>query len=482
LVFSSPTFLFFFLPAVLVLYVVCPWKNIVLVAASLFFYAWGEPVFILLMLSVIAGNYLFGLALGGAHTPGRRMWLVLAVAFNVGILLYFKYVEFFLTVINDALGYAGIGALPVPSPGLPLGISFFVFQSMTYVVDIYWGKVRAERSLANVALYVSMFPQLVAGPIVRFREVARRIHERSTTLRDISVGSQRFAVGLAKKVLIADPLSVPVDAIFRIPAGELSIATAWFGALCFALQIYYDFSGYSDMGIGLGRMFGFRFPENFRHPYESLSLREFWRRWHMTLSRWFRDYLYFPLGGNRTGARRTYINLAIVFFLTGLWHGAAWNYIVWGLFHGLFMTLERLGLEQALARLHVAFRHLYLLMVVQISWVFFRAPTLDYSVAYLRAMFAGTGTPAGIYALENFTSNYVLLTFAAGLLFSVRLLPRLTERAAFRACRRAMQAGASGGVVPVLAGVRIAGLGAILVLCLINVAAESHKAFIYFRF
>lgn len=482
MVFSSPTFLFLFLPVAMILYVISPWKNSVLLAASLIFYTWGEPVFILLMLSVITGNYLFGLAMDGHAAARRRFWLALAIMFNIGVLFYFKYVGFVFTSINHALGWAGLGALPVPSPHLPLGISFFVFQSLTYIVDIYWGQAKVERNFLNVAVYISMFPQLVAGPIVRFREVARRIHQRSVTLRDISAGSQRFIIGLAKKVLIADPLSGPVDAIFRIPGAELSVATAWFGAVCFGLQIYYDFSGYSDMGIGLGRTLGFRFPENFRHPYESTSLREFWRRWHMTLSRWFRDYLYIPLGGNKISTRRTYINLVIVFFLTGLWHGAAWNFIFWGMLHGVFMLLERLGLEQALLGVHRIFRHFYLLLVVQIGWVFFRSPTLDYSFDYLRAMVAGAWNATGIYAVQNFASNYLLLVFVAGLVFSVNWLPGLVERKVVLFCRRALRDGAYARAVPALVTSTVAGLGLILLASLIIVAAESHKAFIYFRF
>jgi len=481
-VFSSPTFLFFFLPLALILYVISPWKNMVLLAASLMFYAWGEPVYIILMLTVITGNYLLGLALHGSDPARRRRWLVVAVAFNLGVLFYFKYIEFFLDSINAVLGWAGLGALPVPTPQLPLGISFFIFQSMTYVVDVYRGHARVERSLTNLALYISMFPQLVAGPIVRFREIAQRIHERSVSLRDVSVGSERFVIGLAKKVLIADPLANTVDAIFRIPGAELSPATAWFGAVCFGLQIYYDFSGYSDMGIGLGRMFGFRFPENFKHPYESTTLREFWRRWHMTLSRWFRDYLYIPLGGNKGTPGRTYLNLTIVFLLTGLWHGASWNFIVWGLLHGMFMMFERLGLETALRRTHVIVQHLYLLLVVQISWVFFRAQDLGHGITYLRAMFAGTVSPAGIYALDNYLTNYVLLAFAAGLLFSSGWAPRYCARRVFFSCRASQRAGRAAVMVPALAAFKAILFFSVLFLCLVNVSAESHKAFIYFRF
>lgn len=483
MVFSSPTFLFLFLPVVLILYTVLPKKNLVLLCASLTFYAWGEPVFIVLMLAVIFGNYLFGLALASSVKTKKTVFLALAVAFNLGVLFHFKYTGFFLSVLSDGLELLGLPRMRAVGPQLPLGISFFIFQSMTYVIDIYWNRARAERSVLDVALYISLFPQLVAGPIIRFREIGAQIHHRVVSWRDFSIGCERFIIGLAKKVLLADTLAVPVDAIFAIPPAELPAATAWFGAVCFGLQIYYDFSGYSDMAIGLGRMFGFRFPENFRHPYESLSLREFWRRWHMTLSRWFRDYLYIPLGGNRVSTARTYVNLVIVFFLTGLWHGASWNFIVWGLFHGLFLTLERIGLEQWLGRGPRMIQHLYLLLVVYIGWVLFRAENLTHAMGFLKAMFVPVTMTSPAYVIEHFAAGYIVAAFVLGIGLSSDFIWKMVNGRVLSSYRRQTGNGSiAASTVALIGTLKFTTNLLLILLSLMTVASQSHKAFIYFRF
>jgi len=479
MVFSSATFLFFFLPIFLAAYYFLPKKNLVLLIASLFFYTWGEPVYIALMVSVVFVNYLFGIAVTTSHPVRKKAALVAGVIFNISVLVYFKYSGFFIENLNELLGRLHIEHIEFSPPALPLGISFFIFQAVTYVVDIYRRHAKVEYNPLNVALYVSMFPQLVAGPIVRFEEVSKAIHKRVTSISHIITGIERFIIGLAKKVLIADPLSIPVEAIFAARAESLPIETAWFGAVCFGLQIYFDFSAYSDMAIGLGRMLGFKFPENFNYPYRARTVQEFWRRWHMTLSRWFRDYVYIPLGGNRLTTSRTYINLLGVFFLTGIWHGSSWSFIVWGLFHGLFMTLERLGVDRLIGRFPRPAQNLYLLIVVTVSWVYFRAEDISHANTYIASMFGvGTADPQ-LHDINHYLSPYVLLVFFTGILVSVNPVARYYRKLLRTVMHNNFEYQHSRKLFLSGRGVFYISL---LSMSLASMAANTHQAFIYFRF
>ena len=367
MVFSSSLFLFGFLPVVLAIYFFSHnrYRNLVLLIASLFFYAWGEPRNVLVMLASILINYLLGLGIEKASKQ-KKLFLILSVLYNIGVLFYFKYLNFAGSIWESLTGQT----LNMKTIVLPIGISFFTFQIMSYVIDVYRGNVPAQKNLINLALYISLFPQLIAGPIVRYIDVEAQIKQRESTWDGAYVGVKRFAIGFAKKVLIADQLATLADTVFA-GGNYPSMLSHWIGIIAYTLQIYYDFSGYSDMAIGLGKIFGFDFLENFNYPYISRSIKEFWRRWHISLSSWFRDYLYIPLGGNRKGKVRTYINLIIVFFVTGLWHGASFNFIVWGLYYAVFLVIERLGFGKRLEKLPRIIQHVYTLLVVVIGWVFF---------------------------------------------------------------------------------------------------------------
>lgn len=339
MVFSSLPFLCIFLPAVFLLYTVIPSlkaRNALLIVASLVFYAYGEPVYVLLMIFSSVLNYLCALWVAKDKRRKNRAALAVAVVINLGMLAVFKYAGMMVTTVNAVTGLA----LPVPQIALPIGISFFTFQALSYVIDVYRGVVEAQKNYFRILLYISFFPQLIAGPIVKYRDIASQIAERSQDLEKIARGLRRFVCGLAKKVLIANTMGQAADVIFAQDLGSLSAPSAWLGAVAYIFQIYYDFSGYSDMAIGLGLMFGFEFKENFNYPYGAANMQDFWRRWHISLSTWFKEYLYFPLGGNRKGKPRTALNRLIVFFCTGLWHGANWTFVIWGLWHGAFLLLE----------------------------------------------------------------------------------------------------------------------------------------------
>ncbi len=344
MLFSSPVFLFGFLPLLLVFYFLCPksLRNVLLLLASLWFYAWGEPSLVVLMLISTAMNYGLGCWVDVTRERPASKWiLAFAVALNLSFLVYYKYAGFLIDSLNSLLAFVGTPSLGRPEVTLPIGISFYTFQAMSYVIDVYRGQAQAERNPINVALYIALFPQLIAGPIVRYTDVAAQIKVRSIDRDSFAYGIQRFIVGLGKKMLIANSAASVADAAFEIPDNQLSLAVAWLGILCYTVQIYFDFSGYSDMAIGLGRMFGFKFLENFNYPYIAKSVTDFWRRWHISLSTWYRDYLYIPLGGNRCAPWRVSLNLMIVFVLCGLWHGASWNFAIWGIYHGSFLMLER---------------------------------------------------------------------------------------------------------------------------------------------
>ena len=461
MVFSTPIFLFLFLPAVLVLNYIIPKKyiaakNVVLLIASLFFYAWGEPKNVLLMLLSIAVNYVCGLLLGrfDSDEKKRKVVLCVSVVFNLGLLFFFKYFSFVTG-----------GLFPVIK--LPIGISFFTFQIMSYTIDVYRRSVEPQKNLVKLALYISLFPQLIAGPIVRYIDVEKQLTYRECTAEKTARGMIRFSMGLAKKVIVSNTVAAICDGIFG-STNTVPAFTAWVGVICYALQIYFDFSGYSDMAIGMGHMLGFDFLENFNYPYVSCSVQEFWRRWHISLSSWFRDYLYIPLGGNRRGKVRTYINLIIVFACTGLWHGASFSFIVWGLWHGLFLVIERLGFKKALDKLPKFIGWIYTMLVVLVGWVFFRADTLSAAMKYLGEMFSFSGGVAnGMAQFDNL--SFIITAIALVLCTPVYQLVKgklekteVGKKAAF-----------------VIGAVLATGL---FILSVIFLTGSGYNPFIYFRF
>jgi alginate O-acetyltransferase complex protein AlgI len=476
MVFSSAVFLFYFLPAFLIVYFLTPWKNAVLLVFSLFFYAWGEGIYVLLMIG--SGLINHAVAWWIAHSARNRARWVLAfgVTLNLSALIFFKYFGFLVSSLNSVLA----SPLPVPDIHLPIGISFFTFHAISYLVDVYRGDFPAERNPINVLMYIAMFPQLIAGPIVRFGTVRKEIHARVVTVEKFALGLKFFILGLGQKVLIANTLAVPVDAIYKIPVEHLDAALSWLAAVSYTLQIYFDFAGYSNMAIGLGLMLGIYFPLNFNYPYISQSVTEFWRRWHITLSTWYRDYLYIPLGGSRAGSFRTYFNLMLVFLLCGLWHGASWTFAIWGFYHGLFLILERLGLSNLLLRIGQEYRHLYTLLVVIVGWVFFRATDLAQAVGHLTAMI-GFGSGKGIaYHVWLYLHPDVALALIIGALGSTPYLSRLGQRIIERANR---QPRALTEALPALSGwVMVAGLYTIFLLSLLGIAGGNYNPFIYFRF
>jgi alginate O-acetyltransferase complex protein AlgI len=493
--FTEPTFLFVFLPLLLAMYYVrlkpeATIGNWLLVIASLIFYARGAGSFTTLIMVSIAVNYAAALAIDRLRdTPAARWVLGVTVALNLASLATFKYAGFLVTNVNALLGTTGFGSMPVPNVLLPIGISFFTFHSISYVVDVYRRDAAAQKRPVEAALYLLLFPQLIAGPIIRYREIAAQLSSRSHRLDVFAHGVRRFIVGLAKKMLIANIVAIPADRIFAMPAAELTAAHAWLAVSCYTLQIYFDFSGYSDMAIGLGAMFGFRFPENFRYPYIAASIQEFWRRWHITLSAWFRDYLYVPLGGNRVSQARLYGNLLTVFFLCGLWHGASWTFVVWGLLHGLFLVLERLGLGRALPGVASPIRHAYVLAVVMVGWVFFRADSLGAAAAMLRAMAGFGAAQPTIYAASWYLTPELLLALIAGAIGSTPIVHGLarwfgvfgpTKVGPYVPIETGPAAG--GGRLQPAFGLGNLALLVLLFASVMLIAARTYNPFIYFRF
>ena len=479
MVFSSPIFVFLFLPVVLGLYFVLPkaWRNPLLLVASLVFYAWGESKFIAVLIFSILFNHFCGRIIhASGKTRRARLLLAAAISANLALLATFKYGRFLITdVANPVLTVVGLESIVPWSGHLPIGISFFTFHALSYLIDIYRGSAQAQRSLGTTALYITLFPQLVAGPIVRYKDIAAQFVRRTVTLEDFTIGVKRFVIGLGKKMLIANSVAITADQIFSLPTGQQTTAAAWLGVVCYTLQIYFDFSGYSDMAIGLARMFGFRFLENFNYPYISQSVQEFWRRWHISLSNWFRDYLYIPLGGNRVSERRTYANLVIVFFLCGLWHGASWTFVAWGLYHGAFLVLERLGLGRWLARWPRPLRHIYTLLAVMVGWVLFRAGTLPQAGPLIAALFGFASRTAAPISVTSYLSPGLVLALLAGVIGSAPFTSLGTRAAA----RRPGGATTPRVVANLFEGAWIV---AILVLSLVQVAADTYNPFIYFRF
>lgn len=484
MVFSSIFFLYFFLPMTLLLYFIAGprYRNFLLLAASLIFYAWGEMGYVLLMLFSITANWLVGLAIDRAKERGStgKKALVAGVILNLLPLAFFKYGNFLVDNFNVILPTLNLGEIELSDVHLPIGISFFTFQAISYIVDIYRQEAEVQRSPVNLALYISLFPQLIAGPIVRYHDIAREIVDRKTTTADFRDGVLRFVCGLAKKVLIANHMGALADHIFSLPPGDLSAGLAWLGIIAYTLQIYYDFSGYSDMAIGLGRMFGFHFLENFNYPYISRSISEFWRRWHISLSSWFRDYLYIPIGGSRVGAARNYFNLVLVFFLCGLWHGASWVFVIWGLYHGFFLVLERSPAGRLLNKMPVPLRHIYTVVVVMIGWVFFRSDTLSQALLYISALVNFSGVPyldAKLFAAMN-NEFYLALTF--GFLFAMPVMPAVKMKLDQRLEKM------NGPGVLVLRSSTAAVLMIWMMSLIIYSSAElisgTHNPFLYFRF
>ena len=394
MVFSSILFLFYFFPAFLVLYFLTPyrWKNYSALAGSCIFYFWGAPSFFAILLIGLIVDFYLNRLIWYAEDKVKKNLLITVIILNTSMLIWYKYLNFFADNVNSVLQTLEIGSIPLPDILLPIGISFITFQKLSYSIDIYRRKAPVQENFVNYALYILFFPQLIAGPIVRYNEVAAQINDRrdAENIDNKIAGFYRFMIGLGKKVMIANTLGMFVDLHFG-SVGEMSSAMAWLVIVAYSFQIYYDFAGYSDMAIGMARMMGFRFPENFNFPYISQNISEFWRRWHITLGSWMRDYLYIPLGGNQLGKRRMYINLWVVFLISGFWHGAAWNFVIWGIFHGLFLIADRVFLISLLSRLGKIPSVLITFLIVLIGWVFFRAETLSYALVYLEKMFSFNG-------------------------------------------------------------------------------------------
>ncbi|MBR2080898.1 MAG: MBOAT family protein [Oscillospiraceae bacterium] len=411
MLFSSIPFLFYFLPCVVLLYIATPkrLKNLTLLVGSLVFYAWGEPRLVLLMLLTVFFGYVLGL-LTEKYPQHKKLFLWLALAVGLGFLGYFKYVDFFIENINAVTGLS----IPLLKVTLPIGISFYTFQLISYNIDVYRGTVPAQRNFIDLAAYISLFPQLIAGPIVRYSDVALQLRERTHSIDKIAVGIRRFIIGLSKKVLIANVLGEICES-FKA-SGDKSVVFFWVYAAAFCLHVYFDFSGYSDMAIGLGKLFGFDFLENFNYPYISKSITEFWRRWHMSLGSWFRDYVYIPLGGSRVGKARLLLNILVVWMLTGFWHGADWNFIVWGLYFAVLLVIEKVFLLERLKKSKVISR-IYLLLLVMISFVIFNAASMDEALRYIGGMFGAGGYPLlsaeTVFCLKNYAVVFVLAVIGA---------------------------------------------------------------------
>ena len=466
MVFSTSIFLFFFLPLVIAGYHLLKqnYRIFFLMLSSLFFYAWGEPKYVLVMLLSITINYSFGMLIHITFAKKNlaKLFFILSVICNLGILFYFKYFNFTLDTVNSIFN----SALEYRKVVLPIGISFFTFQGMSYVIDLYWQKVKVQKNPFHVAFYISFFPQLIAGPIVRYIDIENQIYERTESVEKFTAGAKRFVVGLAKKIIIANNMGYMADLVFNNPAIENTAFVAWLGVICYTFQIYFDFSGYSDMAIGMGKMFGFEFLENFNYPYISKTLTEFWRRWHMSLSTWFRDYVYIPLGGNRKG--NVYVNLVIVFVLTGFWHGASFNFLVWGLWHGLFLIIERFfNVRETNKKSIAVFRYLLTMLIVVVGWVFFRSPDLRYALTYLGIMF-GAVQPENVgFTIGYYISPKIFFILFLALIGSTPIIKNISARRTNNIIWKT-----AGSVLTLV----------LFFVSIVFVVASSYNPFIYFRF
>ena len=483
MVVSSPIVLFLFLPVVLTVYFLLPglrFRNFWLLLTSLIFYAWGEPGFILLLLVSTLVNFELGKWVERSDDISRRKRaVVVAVVVNVGFLAFFKYSGLVMASLNVPLKFFGMSGLPVPHFELPIGISFFTFHALSYVIDIYRRKWRAARDPRDVALYIFFFPQLVAGPILRWNAIAPQLEQRNYNRANFAEGVRRFSGGFAKKMIIANAVAVPADQIFSLPASGLSAPVAWLGLVCYTIQIYFDFSGYSDMAVGLGKMFGFQFIENFQFPYTAQSIKDFWRRWHISLSSWFRDYVYIPLGGNRVSSLRNHFNLVAVFFLCGLWHGASWTFVAWGLFHGIFLVLEKTPWGATLDKLPRPLRHAYTIFAVMMAWVLFRADTFAGAGHYFAALF-GAGSMVQTQPLHRYLSNEVVWALGLGAAFSMPLwegIKSVGEKISRRLPEKSRAFYfALGQLIEIIMVV------ALLLISSAWLAGGTYNPFIYFRF
>lgn len=476
MVFSSVIFLFIFLPwTLLIHYFLEPrYRNVFLLLVSLLFYSWGEGLLTILIVISIFINYLGGLLIDYFKEKDLRLskfLLSFFICLNVLVLIYFKYFNFIIGNLQQLNLFKGTAFTEIH---LPIGISFYTFHIISYLIDVYRRSAVSQKNPFDLGLYIFLFPQLVAGPIIRYKDISQKIASRFIIAEDFTKGLIRFIRGLAKKMIIANTVAVIADQSFSQDPATLSASVAWFGIICYTLQIYFDFSGYSDMAIGLGKMMGFNFPENFNYPYMANSIREFWQRWHISLSTWFRDYLYIPLGGNKEGKLRTYRNMFIVFFVTGLWHGASWNFIVWGMLHGLFLAFERLGLGYLLSRLPRFFQHVYTLFIVVIAWVFFRADNLTYAIDYIKAL--GGFSKAINYTPLMHVDYYMLVVFFAALIFSTNI------RAHFEVWIRNKLSRINTLLLNSYAfGLYFSYIG-LFVYSAIELAQNNYNPFIYFRF
>jgi alginate O-acetyltransferase complex protein AlgI len=473
MLFSSIIFLFYFLPIVLLLYYILrrfrTLKNILLLVVSLFFYAWGEPKFILIMITSIICNYIFALLVDRYRDKKSisNLILVLMCVVNLSLLFVFKYLGFAVRTISQTTGFQ----VNIPNIALPIGISFFTFQAMSYVIDVYRKNGKVQKNPLYVALYIAFFPQLIAGPIVRYSTIADQIVNRRETLQKFSVGTCRFITGLGKKVLIANNMAIVADHIFQMNTiGGIPVSLAWLGSIAYTLQIFFDFSGYSDMGIGLGLMFGFKFEENFNYPYISKSVTEFWRRWHMSLGTWFKDYVYFPLGGSRTKNKDKVIrNLFIVWLLTGIWHGAEWTFVLWGLFNFVFITMEKfLGIDKKIN--FKLIRNLYALFVVNLGWVLFRSTNLVEAGKYISSMFGFSGNGFWSNYTFMFLKEYIIF-FIAGIIFSIPITKRMNKFIVDR--KRGSKILEFGYPFAIMA---------LFLICVSYLTKGTYNPFIYFNF
>ncbi len=472
MVFSSATFLIIFLPVTMVLYYLLgvtitkstAVKNLILLIASLIFYAWGEPVYIILMLISICFNFFVGKDMDQAKRMNRkkkvRTLFISAVIFNIGVLGFFKYSNF---LIENIANITGLGIRPLNLP-LPVGISFYTFQILSYIIDLYNGNIRAQRRFLSFALYVSLFPQLIAGPIVKYKDISDQLMYRKEDLSSFSKGLNRFVFGLSKKLILANTLGSVYSFVQDAGTDNISMLTAWVGIICYTLQIYFDFSGYSDMAIGLGGIFGFSFCENFNYPYIAVSVTDFWRRWHMSLSSWFRDYVYIPLGGNRCKVPRVILNLLIVWMLTGFWHGASWNFLLWGLFYGILLILEKYVLAGVINKIPKGLRWFITMICVMVGWVLFSAPSLGEALNYIGAMFGYAISFVDSFGAFILFTNLVLIIIAA--ICATPIYTALSVRLGEKRFSKLMVV-----VTPVL-----------FLLCVIFMISETYNPFLYFRF
>lgn len=464
MVFSSLVFIWIFLPIMFVGYFLVPgkFKNVFLLLGSLIFYAWGEPLYIFLMLFSILINYVFGLLMD-KYESRKKLLLVVDIFINLGLLGYFKYFNFLIGIVNRFTGKE----IAFREIALPIGISFYTFQILSYIIDLYRGNYKAQKNIIRLALYISFFPQLIAGPIVQYKDINEQLEHRVCTLEKAAWGIRRFIYGFGKKVIIANIAAQCVDNIYAQDESMVTGLLAWAGAILYTLQLYYDFSGYSDMAIGLGSMFGFEFRENFRYPYLSSSIQEFWQRWHISLGTWFKSYLYIPLGGNRKGEIRTYFNLFVVFFATGLWHGASFTFVFWGLYHGMFQIIERLGLRKFLDK-HKITAHIYTAMVFIFGWVVFRAESLGKAKMMIERMLMPWKYTVESLAIESILDRKVIAVAVMGIIGCGLLQAVLRKTGILEKLKNSY--------------LEMAYCGVLLVLCIAMLASNTYNPFIYFRF